>query len=220
MPKLKRSTAELVREAIEEDLVVKQALQRGLLNVRALAREIQDTEGGEQTLGALISSIHRYPVGEGAKLADVGKYIAKLALRDKVTAFGIANTEQTWKSILRLSDKIEASKGDVLRVITGVEAITVIIDSKNVGILTSMVPAGNFSRTYENLAEVMVHLDEGSWESTGILSTLASRLALSGVNILYHFGYGPPPIIVFEVREDDAVTAYQALSRLWKSEGP
>jgi hypothetical protein len=47
----------------ETDPVIKRGLQRGIINSRALARFIQEEDGEESTLDAILGIIRRYPVG-------------------------------------------------------------------------------------------------------------------------------------------------------------
>lgn len=214
MTKQTRDTADLVRRAIEEDPVAKIALQRGLVNIRAFSRHIQSSSPSGTTLESIVAAVHRYPLEKWASRPPVGAYIAKLTLRDKLTAFGIMNSEQTWKAVSKLPEKIAISRGDILRIITGVEATTLILDSKNAKTLLSAIPRESIGTTYEKLAEVIVTLEESAWEAVGVNAALANQFALNNVNIYYQFGYGPPPSVVFEVHEDSAMKAYESLARL------
>lgn len=207
-----------MRQAIEDDPVAMRALERGIANVRALARQIQTSTKTEASLEAIISAIHRVPVQvEESKFRSIGKLIAKLSLRDQISAFGVVNSPETWRALSRFPEEIDVSRGDVFRVISGLEATTVVIDTKNMEKLSALLPKGSVGRSFEGLTEMIVHLHEPSWETMGVLSTLATELSLNGVNIVYHFGYGPPPCIVFEVYDRDAIKAYQSLERLRRS---
>ena len=211
----KRRLSEIVREAIEEDPVAQKALVRGIVNVRALARQIQTSTRTDATLDALISAIHRIPLEDAtSETQSIGTLIGKISLRDQVSALGVVNSRETWKALTRFSEEIDLTKGDVFRVITGLESTTVVIDSKNTEALRSRLPKGSIGRSFDGLTEIIVHLHEPSWEVTGILAELSTQLSITGVNIIYHFGYGPPPCIVFEVSDKEAIKAYQALEKL------
>jgi hypothetical protein len=212
-----RATRNLVERTLERDPAVRRALQRDLVNVRALARSIIDTSGTDASLAAVISAIRRYPLQKQTESRSVGEVIAKLSLRDGITAFGLENSEEIWAALSKLPAEVKVARGDTLRIISGVEATTVIVDSKNADRLRNSLPSRSIGRSFADLAEITVHLKEPSWETTGVLSALATELALNGVNIVYHFGYGPPPCIVFEVHEKDAVKAYHAFESLKKS---
>ena len=56
-----RSLADVVKETIEKDAVIKKGLARNLINIRALARVIQGTVGEKTSLEAIVSAIRRYP---------------------------------------------------------------------------------------------------------------------------------------------------------------
>lgn len=215
-----QSASEVARRFIDDDPVVRQGLERGLINVRALARHIKTTTGTDGTLGAITAAIWRYPVRETApKASSVGGLISALTLRDRISAFGVVNSEESWRTMAKLPEVIDAARGETLRIVSGLEASTVVIDSKNSNKLRSMLPEGSIGKAFEDLAEITIHLHEPSWEATGVLSVLATEIALNGVSIAFHFGYGPPPCIVFEVHEKDAIKAYQALEKLRKSAG-
>lgn len=214
MSKKAQRLTDIVRDKIEEDPVIRQGLERGLLNVRSLARHIQSTAGSGATLGAIVSAIRRNPVDVSAGPRPVGPLISKLTLRDQISAFGIMNFEEIWGALLRLTDEIQVSRGDVLRIISGVEATTVVIDTKNADKLRALIPKERIGKVFTDMAEIIVQLRDSSWETTGVLSTLATQLSLSGINLLFHFGYGPPPCIVFEVSEKDAIKGYEAMEKL------
>lgn len=210
-----RRTSELVREFIDEDPVVKAGLQRRLINVRALARFIQEEAGTGASLEAITSAIWRYPVKEDFSASlPLGELISNLSLRDGIFAVGLANSPELWKALATLQKDIDVSRGDTLRMISGIESTTVVIDAKNKDRLYSVVPKGSVGRVFEDVAEITVNLTEPSWEGLGVLAGLSTALALAGVNILFHFGYGPPPSIVLEVSDRDAEKAYHALERL------
>jgi phosphosulfolactate phosphohydrolase-like enzyme len=213
-----RKTSDVVREVIEKDPVVRKGLARGLVNARAVARHIQDATDTDASLDAIISAIWRYPIKkEAARERSLGSQVTKLSMRDQIFAVGLLNSGEVWRALAELPKEIDVAKGDTLRIISGIEATTVVLDSKNAEKLYALVSRKNIGREFRDLAEITVHLAERSWDSEGVLANLATELTLAGVNIVFHFGYGPPPCIVFEVEEKDAVKAYDALETLKRS---
>jgi hypothetical protein len=99
-----------VEHLIETDPVMKKGLQRGIVNSRALARFIQETDGSESTLDAILGIIRRYPLGNenDGELRRVFKD-CELALRDKMGDLAVENGPDIMKRIAEFAASIRIS---------------------------------------------------------------------------------------------------------------
>lgn len=214
-----RDTSEAVRRTIERDAAIRKGLARGLLNVRALARYIQRAEDESYSLDALISAIRRYPVRESSAMhASVAKLITKLTMKNKIVAVTMKNAPEIPTLLAAFSGEIDTARGENLQIVSGVDSVSVFIDSKNLGKLTAAIPSKHMMRTLTGLAEIRVALTDAALTTPGIIGVLGTELSMNDVNIYYVLSYGPPHSFLFVIDEKDALSAYQALDRLGRAE--
>jgi aspartokinase len=213
MPDRTQSPGELVRNAIERDGVVRNGLARGLVNHRALARWIQSTTEGA-SFDAILSAIRRYPINQSlARRQLLGKTVLKLSIKNRVTVLSLKNERDVQKVVARFSEDVNYANGETFRVVSSMEAVSVTLDSKNAGRLESMVPKSVVLRKMEDLAELVVSMGIEIEKESGVISTIASELAVNDVNIRQLASVGPGRILLL-VDENDAMEAYRALESL------
>ena len=220
-----RSTAEVVREAIERDGSIRIGLARGLINARALARYLQKSTHEQYTFEALLSAIRRYPVDESAaKRVAAGKLIRKLSMKNEISVIHMRNSPELQQVLARFASEVDHASGETFRAVSTTKAVKVEIDSKNEQKLTSKLQKRDILLRESNLAEVAVDLSDIA-NTPGILAALSTELAINGINILEASGIGPIfgpqgatdlSQIFFLVDEKDALSAYRALRRLGK----
>src|SRR5437899_361327 len=128
-------TASLVERIIESDGAIRKDLARGLINVRALARYIQEEarkEGGEVSFEAVIGGIRRHPVEKRlASHQSIGSLFKKLTMRNKIVDVAVLNDPEITAELGRFASMIDYSLGETFRIVSGVESIRVVIDEKN-----------------------------------------------------------------------------------------
>lgn len=208
-----RPTGEVVKEFIERDGVIKNGLARGLMNARALARHIQVATHEQYSFEAILSAIRRYPVKASAtKYREVGKLISKMTLKNKIAVVLIRNSPEIPSLLAKYSGEIDYGRGETLRILSGPEAVTVVIDSKNLDKLTEKTPKKDIVKTFSGLSEIVVTLSELSVSTPGVLAALATELAINSVNLIT--SAAPPNTHVFVVEEEEALNGYRALERL------
>jgi len=202
-----------VKEFIERDGVLKNGLARGLINARALARYIQVETRERYSFEAILSAIRRYPVKVGAaKYRNAGKLVSKLALKNKIAVATIKNSPELPSKLAELSKEIDYGRGETFRVISGPESVFVVIDSKNLTRVISTVSKRDLVMTLDNLAEIVTTESEEALMTLGLLASLATELAINGVNLVACAA--PPTSAIFIVKEDDALSGYRAIERL------
>ena len=208
-----RSTADVVRETIERDGSIRIGLARGLINARALARYIQADTHNRYTFEALLSAIRRYPIKESAaKRVNVGKMLRKLSMKNNIAVATIRNSPELPTKFAQFSKEIDYGRGETFRVISGPESVFVIVDSKNLAKITSMVPKSDIVKTLDNLAEIVSAESEDALETPGVLAGQTVELAINGINLVACVA--PVTSATFIVREEDATDAFQALRRM------
>ena len=83
------------------------------------------------------------------------------------------------------------------------ESIRVVIDEKNLDKMKSIIPKKNIPKIMTGLAEIIVSLHEVADVTPGVVSTVTTELAMSGINMIEFMSCVPELIIV--VDEKDSV---------------
>jgi hypothetical protein len=212
------NTTSIVEKMIEGDGAIRNDLARGLLNIRALARYMQEEarrEGEELSLEAVIGAVRRYPIGESVALhQDVGRLFKKLTMRNKIVDVAILNDPEITAALGRFASTIDYSLGETFRLVSGVESIRVVIDEKNLDKMKSIIPKRNIPKIVTGLAEIIISLSEIADTTPGIVSTVTTELALNRINMIEFMSCVPELIIV--VDEKDALRSYDAIEKLGK----
>ena len=212
-----RSASEIVKETVERDGVVKHGLARALINVRALARSIQVATPGETSFDAILSAIRRYPIKQSsARRTSIGKMILKLSMKNRIVVVSIRNQPELQLMIARFAGEVNYARGESFRVVSGMESVSVTIDSKNLNKLDSKIPKQAVLRKLENLAEIVVDMASDVDDTSGVLSAITTELAMNDVNIVQLSTVGPGRIIIL-AKEKDAMRAYQSLEEMSKA---
>lgn len=215
----RKSAGELVRDAIERDGVVRNGLVRGLINNRALARTILEGAGPDASFDAILGAIRRYPLGKSsAKRQATGSPVLKLSLKNRVAVLSLKNEREVQKAIAKFSEQVNYANGETFRVVSSMDAVSVTLDSKNADRLESGVPKAVILRRLESLAELTVAMDPEIEKVPGVISAIASELAINDVNVRQLTSVGPGRVIIL-IDEKDAMDAYRSLESLSRASG-
>jgi hypothetical protein len=212
-------TTSIVERIIESDGAIRKDLGRGLLNVRALARYIQEEarlEGEELSTEAVIGAIRRYDVGgRVAAHESTGLLFKKLTMRNKIVDVAILNDPEITAALGKFASMIDYSLGETFRLVSGVESIRVVIDEKNLDKMKSIIPKKNIPKIVTGLSEIIVSMSEVADTTPGVVSTVTTELAMNGINMIEFMSCVPELIIV--VDERDALRSYDAIEKLSRS---
>ena len=204
----------MVREAIERDGIVRNGLVRGLINHRALARSIQEGAESDTSFDAILGAIRRYPLGRlPAKRQTIGRLVLKLSLKNRIAVLSLKNEREVQVVIAKFSEQVNYANGETFRVVSSMDAVSVTLDSKNADQLESLVSKSVVLRRLGSLAELTVAMDAEIEKVPGVISTIASELAMNDVNVRQLASVGPGRVLVL-VDENDALEAYRALEGL------
>lgn len=142
----------------------------------------------------------------------VDSFISKLALKDRIVDVKIVNDPSIPMALARFSQGIDYGRGETLHLISVVESVVLVIDSKNLQLLSRFVPEKNILGVRKGLAEIIVSFSEKGVHTIGVAATITSELARNGVNILEYVTSWDHAVIVVE--ENQAIRGYEALRKL------
>ncbi len=213
-PNLTQNATALVRLAIERDGVLRNALARGIVNTRAVARDIELKANGSVSFDAVLSAIRRYPVRNTSQdLRDSGHVFLKLSLRNRITVVSLKNSQELQNTILRFSSETNSAGGETFRLVTNMDTASVTIDTKNLERFESFISDSQVNRILSGLAEIVIDMPVEIEESPGILSSIVTELSINDVVIRQFTTIGPGRMIVL-VGEEAATRAFDTLQKL------
>jgi hypothetical protein len=140
------------------------------------------------------------------------KFISKLALKDRIVDVRVINDSTIPAALARFSEGVDYGRGETLHLVSAVESVAVVIDSKNLNRLNKFVPEKSIMGVTQGLAEIIVSFSERTSGTVGIAATITGELARNGVNILEYITSWDHAIIV--VDENQAMEGYEVLRRL------
>ncbi len=211
---LTQNATTLVRLAIDRDGVLRNALARGIVNTRAVARDIEMQSNGSVSFDAVLSAIRRYPIKSvSQELIKAGHAILKLSLKNRITVISLKNSREIQNTILKFSSEINSASGETFRLVTNMDTASVTIDTKNLERFESFIPNSQVNRKLTGLAEVVIDMPIEIEKSPGILSSIVTELSINDVVIRQFTTIGPGRMIIL-VDESDATRAFDTLQKL------
>ena len=207
-----------VTNFIDQDVSMRRGLSRGYINTRSLAKYIHDNLNISTSLDAIISAIRRYQTKEESKedIKTRYKYIAsaKVSSRTRMASVLFRKEMDVRKSLINLYNKIDFSKGDVLRILEVGQFLKIIIDEDNLKLLEGIFDEHDIISYDKKLGEVSLIYDRDVIETPGIFAALGSELAQNNISIRDGVICGSEH--VFILKEDDVMKALQVLYKITK----
>lgn len=200
---------------------IRQTMQSGLINTRALAKHIIKEKKLDASLDAVIGAIRRYEPGRYddvfGKAHDVLLKNVNISTRNKLSVISLNKDAEVQQILPRLFDIIHYIKGDILRITQANESVKILVDTKNLEKAIQLFPKEKILTVERNLAEINMFLDSRMQETKGILSVITTELAINGINIVEAITC--PPELLWFVRENDLVKTYNVLNDLCQQSG-
>ncbi len=208
------SINEKVKNYINHDASIKKDLKRGIINQRALARYIKEKKCPEASLDAVISAIRRYPTSEIQKTENEFLKEFKLSMKNDIFDLSLSNNKNVHEKLGSLPELIDFSKGEILRIIVGVQSLKIIGDERNSNEIKNKFSNKNIINLRENLSEITLTFPEKAEEKTGIISTVTTELSLNNINLIEIMSSAPELILV--INEKDSLETYRTLQNINK----
>ncbi len=202
-----------VWKVLDSDPSIQLDLERGIINLRALARFCSKS-GIDGTEDALLSAIRRYPVKKTKAENQAEKIIrnAPITTRSDIVSITLKKIPETYLLLHGLFSAVDYEKGETLRMIQSDERIKIWLDGKNLNKILEIVPRRLITEANKGLAEISLRLNEGAEESKGVTYRISGELYRNGIN-LYEIMSCVPEIILI-VKQPDLIDAHKALFRL------
>lgn len=199
---------------VARDGVLIEAISRGIVNYRALARWINRTYGLEASEEALVSAIRRLKKpGVENPFRQAREVISRshLNVRSQACQITAPKSKAVQELLPRIFQQIDFARGEMLYYTQGETGTKIVVDESNLKPVQALLGA-HVGKITRGLAAVIVVEPEEGLQVPGILALLSLALALHGINIVdAMWGY---PEYIFFVRQPDTLRAYEALEAL------
>ena len=210
------NTRETVWKFIDTDISLKKDLPRKIINVRSLAKYILSTQKLNASLDAVISAIRRYNL-DIKKNEDVNSTHsvlkqARVAIRTKMSSLLLKRTDFV-KTKLGRPDKLMDFQGhDIIRVLEGSQALTIVVDQKNFEKIKSTFPKDLILEENKKVGMVEINYPRILKKTPGVFSIIYNELAENNISIIDALISSNEHILIIE--EEKLLKAFELIQKL------
>ena len=210
------NTRELVWKFIDTDISLKKDLSRKIINIRSLAKHIIATQKLNTSLDAVISAIRRYNLDikkseDTNSIHSVLKQ-ARVAIRTKMSSLLLKRTDLV-KTKLGRPDKLMDFQGhDIIRVLEGSQALTIVIDQKNLEKIKSTFPKDLILEENKKVGMVEINYPRILKKTPGVFSVIYNELAENNISIIDALISSNEHILIIE--EEKLLKAFELIQKL------
>ena len=211
---------ELVWKFIDTDISLKKGLSRKIVNVRSLAKYILGAQKINTSLDAVISAIRRYNLDtkkneDGNSINSVLKQ-ARVAIRTKMSSLLLKRTDLV-KTKLGRPDRLMDFQGhDIIRVLEGSQALTIVIDQKNFEKIKSVFPKDLVLEENKKVGMIEINYPRILKKTPGVFSVIYNELAENDISIIDALISSNEHILIIE--EEKILKAFELIYVLCRAE--
>ena len=201
-----------VQAILSSDRAIQKNLQRDLINIRALARFLQE-KGVDGSIDAIISAIRRFENDKKLILQEenLKECLSKMIISTKSNILGIELKDAEFKTICEdYLDKNILKKNT--RLIKAKESVIIFLNQKEYDDKKRLFNLKNILHTKEKLAEIRLSFPKESKQVIGLLARIGMELSLESISI-EGIIESMPEILIY-VSESDLVLAHKAVMSL------
>ena len=207
---------EFVWKIIETDISVKKNLSRGLVNVRALASYIIETQKIDASLDSVISAIRRYNLMPHAKedihsVYNVLKQ-ARINTKTKMASLFLKRTDEVKTKLGRPDKLIDYQSHETIRILEGSQALTLVFDRKNLEKIQSIFSNSVILGVNKNVGMVEISYPKILKKTPGVFSVIYNELAENNISIIDALISSEEHILL--VDEDKLLKAFELIYNL------
>jgi len=205
-----------VWKILDNNPSIRTEMNRGLINISALARYIINEKKLNASIDAVISAIRRYELDKNGDIFNnaykILGHTVNISTKSNLAEISLIKDDDVQHLLPKLFDIIKYIRGDVLRVTQANESIRLLIDEKNMENVLKLFPKNKIISKEKDLAEVNIYIHPKMQTTPGILATIANELALHKINIVEFMTC--PPEMICVVKKDDLIKASNVLYQL------
>ena len=210
-----KSIARIVREIIDEDLTIQDAIQRGYANTSAIARAIkvrvEEVAGKRVKPETIITSLKRVRPSYTEQEAGITDVIARSTINVK-TDVAKLSLEKNRKNVELVTKMMSNKQEGFLQVSEGLSSITIIYDQMLRKEILKTFDRGQIVEDTPDLAAIIVHSPEEVVTTPGCAVQFVSQVSRRRINIEDIVGCYTDTVIV--VKNQEVGRAFAALTDL------
>jgi hypothetical protein len=209
--------ARQVADYIELHPVVKNALQRGIVNYSSLVREIQKNLGLEKNFEAVLIAVRRNAtklMKTSINLAEkVSKVLSQsnMEIKTKRAVIMIEKNQRALNMVHSIISKIKADAG-YLDLIEGSDSVSVILEEKLVSEFKKLQP--DILRINKDQIEIVIRSPEDIEDVPGVIAFVTNAFAERGINIQEILSCYKETILLFDKKDINEVV--EVMNKLTK----
>ncbi len=214
-----KNVNESVWKFIDTDLSIKKDLGRKIINSRKLAQYISSSQKIDASLDAVISAIRRYNFSavkkeETHSVHNVIKQ-AKVSIKTKMSSLLLKRTDFV-KTKLGRPDKLMDFQGhDIIRILEGSQALTIVFDQKNFDKIKSLFPKEVILEENKKVGMVEIEYPRILKKTPGVFSIIYNELAENDISIIDALISSNEHILIME--EEKLIKAFDLIYNLCRS---
>ncbi|MDP2908826.1 MAG: hypothetical protein Q8N77_03390 [Nanoarchaeota archaeon] len=216
---IKPNITQEVRNYLAKDLSLQKDLQRGILNIRMLAKRIIKEQNLKTSTDAVVSAIRRFSDNgtfkeETTKIESIFKS-ANVSTKNNIACIALENQSDIQKYLAEVTKITDFEKRETLRMIKGKKTMKIITEAQNIEKIRTIFPNAKLN-VKESLGEIRIKTSLKVDETKGVIARISNELMLRDVNISEMI-FCVPEIIIY-VDEEDLLDAYKSIMGLCQRE--
>jgi hypothetical protein len=204
-----------VKNYLAKDLSIQKNLQKGIVNIKALAQHIIREQGLKTSTDTVMNVIRKISFDDeiftkdSEKVKDILKF-SNITTRNGIICVILRNQSDIQKYLSEVSKLIDFEK--LPRLIKGVHNLKIITDKENLQKIKTIFPESGTFEIKENLSEIRLKTSVKADDTKGVLAMISNELMLRDININEMIICIPEMMIY--VDQKDLLTAYQSMLSL------
>lgn len=178
------TTVELVEKHLENDLVLSEALARGVLNIRRAARQLIDEREWDVTEEAVVSALRRYDPGPNVDLANVFLLLSETRKTGE-TGLAMITVPRVREYVSKMAQIAKAiGSDDKLGFIPDDKQLMVLVDDSNASTVLDILPPDKEYEQHRDVGKVELRFPEVNPLNGAAVGVVLHHFGLRGIRIL------------------------------------
>ncbi len=183
---------EMARKHLREFPLLEEALSRGLINLSALARELQpgiEAELGKDVSAASITMALKRLLPEiqkksGKKIAGASRKMGDLTVRSNLVEFTFRHSDEIWEKQKRLLNRLERDRELFLTFTQGVFEVMLIASAGLERDILEIFGSDAIVSQVKGISAIVIRLSPSTVHIPGVYYSILKQLAWGDVNVV------------------------------------
>jgi len=211
------NTTQEVWNYLAKDLSIQRNLQRGVLNVRALAKHVKKERNLKASIDAVISAIRRFSNNkkfkkETSNVEEVFRF-SNISTKNNIACLTLRSQADIQRYLSEATKITDLDRREPLRLVKGKSNLKIITDMENIEKIKNLFSNEDI-KSKENLSEIRINISLKADQTKGVAARIANEIMLRNINI-NEIIFCVPEIIIY-VEQKDLISAYESMLNLCK----